>query len=117
MDCTRYENDGGVLTALAGVALPTDCDPQKLMYGTDLELMDMTCVSFLDLKRINSQVKVAERYMTMMKDELACSFGMAFIKNFQRVHHILGKFLHCRHSHNKGYWKNRCEELKVGWQQ
>lgn len=114
MDCARCVHFSALLTLLAGVELPTDCDPQKLMYGTDLELMNMTCVSFLDIKRINSQVKVAERYMTMMKDELACSFGMTFITNFQRVHHILGKILRSRQFTCKGCWKNHYEALKVG---
>lgn len=72
------------------------------MYGTDIDLMNMTCISFVDMKRINSQVKVAERYlinmlfltvryMTMLKEELGRDFGLAFIKNFQLLNHILGK--------------------------
>jgi hypothetical protein len=70
--------------------LPQVPDKDGLMYGNNQDLMDMTCVRFSDLVRINQQVIVAKRYTSMLRESIGLKFGEKFKRNFELVQVLLG---------------------------
>ncbi len=68
---------------------PEEVDSDKLLYGENKELMNMKCENFEDLIRINQQISVAAKYLTLLRESASYAFGLKFKKNFERV----GQFL------------------------
>jgi hypothetical protein len=70
--------------------LPSDPDPEATMYGNLKDLMNMTCIDFSDLVRINQQVVIAKKYTTMLVEPFASNYGQKFKQNFEFVQVLLG---------------------------
>lgn len=68
---------------------PEEVDPDKLLYGENKEIMNMKCEDFEDLVRINQQISVCMRYMTLLRELASLKFGKKFKKNFVLVQNIL----------------------------
>ena len=68
---------------------PEDADPDKLLYGDHKELMNMKCENFEDLVRINKQISVTMKYLSLLRESASYAFGMKFKKNFEKVGNFL----------------------------
>ena len=52
---------------------PQEVDPDRLLYGDNRDLMDMTCDAFDDIVRINNQISVCMRYLSLLRESAAGS--------------------------------------------
>lgn len=68
---------------------PEEVDPDKLLYGENKEIMDIKCEDFEDLTRINQQISVCMRYLSLLRESASLKFGEKFKKNFIIVQNIL----------------------------
>ena len=68
---------------------PEEIDPDKLLYGENKELMNMKCENYDDLVRINQQICVAIRYLTLLRKNVSLGFGLKFKKNFGLIGNLL----------------------------
>ena len=68
-------------------------DPDNLLYGDNKELMNMKCENFEDLQRINKQIPVALKYITLLRESASFAFGNKFKKNFEQVQTLLKQIL------------------------
>ena len=69
--------------------LPEDPDPDKLLFGEQKELMNMTCKTFEDLVRLNNQYSVGLKYTNLLRENAAVAFGNKFKKNLEIVSELL----------------------------
>ena len=51
--------------------------------------MDCSCKSFSDLVRINGQIVVAQKYLSMLREAVSINFGWKFLRNFEAVNRQL----------------------------
>lgn len=70
-----------------------DPDPDKLLYGENKELMNVKCETYEDLQRINKQIYVALKYVTLLRESASINFGKKFKKNFEYVNTLLKQIL------------------------
>ena len=76
-----------------GIDKLEDPDPDKLLYGENKELMNMKCETYEDLQRINKQMAVCLKYVTLLRESASLAFGNKFKKNFEQVQTFLKQIL------------------------
>jgi len=69
--------------------LPQDPDSDETLYGKNKDIMDCSCKKFGDLVRINNQIVVARKYISMLRESVSMAFGRKFLHNFEIVNRLL----------------------------
>ena len=68
---------------------PEEVDPDKFLYPENRDLMSMKCENYEDLIRINQQINIAMKYLSLLRESASYIFGMKFKKNYEIIRNLL----------------------------